>query len=240
MENNQTNNKQQKLLHRRRGSLEAWIKSQGICTLAKLVMLALILMLETVRAGQCGTPTFSAGTMADIIVYVAYVSSESTVNGDKNLRQLTWTNTASGCNPGLNAVTYSYKVLEYDSWVTLSSTTFDQNYDPYYDAMTAGTGTNSRYGYFNFASTLPTNALMKQLPEIVFKFQLTASAINFSDSSNWTCASYCNGITYWSCPCANTLAVNPASYTTTFTVTWKNVCLGEVFVLPQLQEDIVY
>jgi hypothetical protein len=178
--------------------------------------------------------------MADVIVNVANVASQSTVDGSTSLRQLTWTNTVSStCSPGLTTVSYSYKVLEYDSWVTLSSATFDQNYDPYYDDMTRGTGTNSRFGYFNFASTLPTNALMKQLPEIVFKFQLTASAINFSDGSNWTCASYCN-TWYWSCPCDSTIAVNPASYTTTFTVTWKNVCLGEVFVLPQLQEDIVY
>jgi hypothetical protein len=28
--------------------------------------------------------------------------------------------------------------------------------------------------------------------------------------------------------------------TTYFTVTWRNVCLAEVFVLPSLQQDIVY
>jgi hypothetical protein len=105
--------------------------------------------------------------MADIVVYVTKDASQSTVNGSTSLRQFTWTNTASGCNPGLNAVTYSYKVLEYETWVTLSSTTFDQNYDPYYDAIT---GTNTRFGNFKLASTLPTNVLMKQLPEIVFKF----------------------------------------------------------------------
>lgn len=63
--------------------------------------------------------------MPDIIIYAANTASESSVNSSKTLRSLSWINTATGCNPGLNAVTYSYKVLgTNNSWVTLSPTTF--------------------------------------------------------------------------------------------------------------------
>jgi hypothetical protein len=82
------------------------------------------------------------------------------VNNSKTLRSLNWINTATGCNPGLNAVTYSYKVLgTNNSWVTLSPTTFSQDYTPFFIGMS---GNNSAIGIFNLGATLPTTALLGQ------------------------------------------------------------------------------
>ena len=107
------------------------------------------------------------------------------------------------------------------------------------------TGANTDVGVFKIDATLPTNALMKQLPEIVFKFKLTGSGITFNDSNNASCSGSCCGYTLGVCTggynchaCSSNIAAT--SVTQTFTVTWKNVCLAEVFVLPTLREDIVY
>ena len=88
---------------------------------------------------------------------------------------------------------------------------------------------------------------MKQLPEKVFKFKLTATA-TFSLSSNCgsgCCGGGCSGGGWCNCSyyCACTSFAGEGGTTTEsvyFTVTWRNVCLAEVFNLPSLQENIIY
>jgi len=145
----------------------------------------------------------------------------------------TWTLTASGCTAPSSA-TFSLQVLEYDTWTSLTSSTFDADYTSYFSL--AGSGLTRTFSY-----TAPANSMMKQLSEKVFKFRLTATA-TFSLSSN--CSSGCG---YGGCHCGNSCGCTSFSgagqtpvLDTYFTVTWRNVCLAEVFVLPSLQQDIVY
>jgi hypothetical protein len=96
----------------------------------------------------------------------------------------TWIITASGCTVPTSA-TFSMQVLEYDTWTSLTSSTFDADYTSYFSlAGSALTGT--------FTYQAPANSLMKQLPEKIFKFKLAATATFGNPNNCGTNSCYCH------------------------------------------------
>ena len=72
-------------------------------------------MLESVRALHSCTTDFSAPAISDITIDVKETAGSNVAP--------TWTVTATGCTVG--ATSFTMQVLEYDSWTSLGSGTFD-------------------------------------------------------------------------------------------------------------------
>ena len=126
-------------------------------------------MLEYVRAGTtCSTNFATSTSIADFNVDVTATAGS---NATKN-----WVISATGCSPPSSLASFTWQVLEYDTWSSLTSSSFDADYTSYFGF--SGSGLTRTLTYH-----APDNSLMKKLPEKVFKFKLNAAA-TFSLSSN--------------------------------------------------------
>jgi hypothetical protein len=126
-------------------------------------------MLESVRAAtSCSTSFITSTPISDFSVDVTDTAGANTT---KNL-----VISATGCSPPSSLASFTWQVLEYDTWSSLTSSSFDENYTSYFSF--SGSGLTRTLTY-----RAPDNSLMKKLPEKVFKFKLTATA-NFSNPNN--------------------------------------------------------